>query len=118
MSEETTRNFWAVMQSFQWPEPKPISYRLYHDDDGRPLVYTMEALPGNYIEIDQATYTLASGHVRVRNGQLLVLESRITISKLRPDPNQGTPCDCRDICIVVDSNQPHQKWRKTTNDSD
>jgi hypothetical protein len=118
LSEETTQNFLSVMQSFEWPEPVPATYRLYHDEQGRPLIYTMEALPGAYIEVDQATYIRASYHVVIRDKKLLVLEPKTQVSKLVPDPQVGTPCDLRDVCVVVDSNRPHQKWTENTNDID
>jgi hypothetical protein len=118
MSEETTRNFWDVMRSFQWPEPEPISYRLYHDEDGTPIIYTMEALPGAYIEVDQETYTRASHHVRVRDGKLIVLQPKTTVTKLTKDPHSGMPCDTRDVCVVVDEKQAHTKWTKISNDID
>lgn len=118
MSDETTRNFWQVWRSFQWPEPVPVSYRLYHDEHGLPLFYTMEDAAGTYIEVDHATYALASHNVRVRDGRLIVLESRAQISKLRPDPELGTPCDPRDVCVVVDVGRRHKKWIKQLNDQD
>ena len=118
LSEETTQNFLDVMQSFEWQEPDPVTYRLYHDEQGRPLIYTMEALPGTYIEVDQATYIRASYHVVVRDKKLIVLEPKTWVSRLMPDPEVGTSCYPRDICVVVDSNRPHQKWTKKTNDID
>ena len=118
MSEETTRNFWEVMRSFQWPEPRPISFRLYHDEVGRPIVYTMEALPGSYIEVDLETYTRASDRVRIRDGKLIVLEPKIHVSKLVWDQDSGTPCDPRDVCVIVDPDRPHKKWKLITNDID
>ena len=118
MSNPTTENFWAVLQEFQWPDPEPVTYRLYHDDQGRPLFYTMEQLPGTYIEVDQATYVRACYQVRVRDGRLIVLEPRIQVSKLARTSDHGTPCDHRDVCVVVEPNQPHQKWKKITNDID
>jgi hypothetical protein len=118
MSDDTTQNFWSVLQQFQWPEPMPVTYRLYHDDQGHPLFYSMEALPGAYIEVDQPTYVCASHQVLVRNGKLIVLEPRTQISKLAKDSDQGVPCDQRDVCVVVTSDRPNQKWRKITNDID
>lgn len=118
MSEETTRNFWDVMQSFQWPEPEPISFRLYHDDNGKPLIYTMEHLPGAYIEVDADTYTRASHNVRVRDGRLILLEPAIRVSRLVKDPDNGMACDPRDVCVVVDALQSHEKWKTKTNDID
>ena len=118
MSEETTRNFWEVMRSFQWPDPQPIFYRLYHDDSGKPIIYTMEDLPGTYIEVDQDTYTKASHHVIVRDGKLVVLPPKIHVSKLVKDAKSGTPCHPQDVCVVIDPIHAHDKWKKTTNDID
>jgi hypothetical protein len=118
MSDETTQNFRSVMQQFQWPEPVPVTYRLYHDDQGLPLFYSMEALPGTYIEVDQATYVHAPYQVCVKNGKLIVLEPRIQVSKLAVDTDSGMCCDRRDVCVVVCPDKPHLKWKKVTNDID
>ena len=117
MSQITTDNFWQVMQSFSWPDPEPVQYRLYHDDQGRPLFYTMEHLPGTYIEVDQATYLRSSYHVRVRHNKLIFFEPKALVSRLLPNPDSGTPCHCKDVCVVTDSDRPHQKWKKQSNDS-
>lgn len=80
------------------PEPQPVSYRLYHDDQGRPIVYTMEDLPGNYIEIDRETYVSGSPWVRVVDGKLRQLFMHAQ-EKLRPS-DSGTPCHPRDVAVV------------------
>ena len=118
MSDDTTQNFWSVIGSFQWPDPEAVTYRLYHDDQGRPMFYSMEALPGTYIEVDQPTYIRGSHQVRVKNGKLIVLEPRVQVSRLVTDPDSGMPCDIRDVCVVVGIDQAHQKWKKITNDID
>ena len=118
MSDDTTQNFWTVIENFQWPDPEPVIYRLYHDDQGRPLFYSMEALPGTYIEVDQPTYIHGSHQVRVKNGKLIVIEPRVQVSKLVADPDSGVPCDIRDVCVIVRQDQSHQKWRKIINDID
>ena len=65
----TPEEFWATLQAM--PEPAPVFYRLYHNEDGTPICYTMEDLPGKYIEVDQETYSLADYSVRVVNKQLI-----------------------------------------------
>jgi hypothetical protein len=118
MSEQTTKNFWSVIQSFEWPEPDPISYRLYHDDQGRPLIYTMEKLPGTYIEVDQPTYQRACYHAVVKQGRLIISRPAVQVSRLAPDQESGVCCDPRDVCVIVKQDQSHRKWRKITNDID
>jgi hypothetical protein len=114
--QENTENFLEFWQNFQWPEIQPVTYRLYHDDQGRPIIYTMEDLPGTYIEVDQVTYTHASFDVKVIDNKLVIIQPAITAKKLQPSQDQGTPCDPRDVCVVVDHSEKHQKWKITTNE--
>ena len=113
---ENTENFLEFWQRFQWPDIHPITYRLYHDDEGRPIIYTMEDLPGTYVEVDQATYIYGSFGVRIIDGKLVTIKSPITAKKLQPSQDQGTPCDPRDVCVIVDHSVTHQKWNMTTNE--
>ncbi len=80
------------------PEPQPVFYRLYYDDQGCPITYTMEDLPGNYIEIDPETYVEAPTRVRVIKGHLVRLTLRHS-EKLRPSES-GMPCHPQDVAIV------------------
>ena len=93
-------------------EPKPIFYRLYYDAQGVPLFYSMEDVPGTYIEIDQATYNRNASNVRVRDGKIVELTWKTT-ARLEPS-NTGTPCHPNDVAIVVDQTQSHQCWSKQT----
>jgi hypothetical protein len=116
MTNETTENFWKVMSEWVPPEPKEIFWRLYHTADGFPIVYSMEELPyDHYIEIDQATYSQYNMHVRVIDGQLVSRPPATLVNKLKP-ADVGTPCDPRDICVVVSPDQPNRKWTIVQNE--
>ena len=105
---ETTDNFWDVWNSFKWPDPPKIFWRLYHDDQGRPLFYSMEDLPGNYIDVDAECFAISPMNVKVVNGQLTYIDTK-TYNKLVPN-DHGTPCSPDNICIVVPEDQPHIRW--------
>jgi hypothetical protein len=115
MSDMTPDEFWAILHSM--PEPKPVFYRLYYNKDGTPIIYTMEDLPGNYIEVDCETYTLASFNVQVVDNKLVHIKTVSTVTKLQPG-DTGTPCSPGDICIVVSEAEPHVKWNQVTNETD
>ena len=113
MSDLTEKEFWQILQAT--PEPKPIFYRLYYGNNGAPIIYSMEELSDNYIEVDQTTYVLAPFNVRVIDGKLVYIKPVITVKKLQPTIN-GTACDPRDVCIIVDTDQPHTKWTTVSNE--
>jgi len=112
----TEENFWKAWAD-PLPEPAPIFFRLYYDEHGSPLYYSMEDLPGNYIEIDADTYRLSSLRVRVIDGKLIHIKPKKTIFKLVPS-SDGTPCSLDNVSIVVAHEQPHTKWSLKTNESD
>ena len=113
MSDMTEEEFWLILHAT--PQTKQVFYRLYYNKDGSPIIYSMEDLLGNYIEVDQSTYVLASFNVKVIDGKLVYINPTITVKKLQPS-NNGTTCDPRDVCIVVDTDQPHTKWNIVNNE--
>jgi hypothetical protein len=114
MSEITPEEFWAILHSV--PEPRPVFYRLYYSDNGAPIIYTMEDLPGNYIEVDQSTYVLTPFNVKVIDSKLVYIKPVITVKKLQPNESDGTACDPRDVCVVVGTDQAHIKWTMVKNE--
>jgi hypothetical protein len=109
----TEEEFWAILHNA--PNPTPVFYRLYYNDAGSPIMYSMEELPGNYIEVDQQTYVLAPFNVQVINSKLTYIKPKVTVKKLQPGAT-GTACDSSDVCIVVSNDQPHTKWTIVNNE--
>jgi len=109
----TEEQFWAAL--YAMPEPRPVFFRLYHDDQGRILFYSMEDVPGTYIEIDAETFARSYTNMRVKDGKLIEI-ARTTSVKLIPG-DTGTPCDPTDVSIVVSEQQPTTKWSKRTYES-
>ena len=109
----TEQEFWKIL--FDVPTPSPIFYRAYYNSEGWVECYSMEDLPGNYIDIDQPTY-VASPYARVINGKLTVIKSASTIAKLVPS-DVGTQCNPSDVCIVS-SAEDNIKWSLKTSETD
>ena len=101
----TEEEFWAALA----PQPAPPDpfYRLYYDEQGYPLFYSMENTPGNYIEIDQETWH-NPGNIQVVDGKIVKIKTAV-VHKLVPN-DVGYPCHPTDISIVVDESQPNIKW--------
>ena len=109
---ETTENFWAAWAIPVVPAKSPF-YRLYYDDQGYLLFYSMEDIPGNYIEIDHETFAAGSPRVRVVNGQLRHIKTNV-VSKLVPS-SQGQACDPRDVAVISNDNNT-QYWKLEATD--
>lgn len=106
--DETTENFLKVMREFSWPDPPKILYRVYYDDAGHPITYSMAELSGNYIDISQEDYLLASMDSRVINGRL-IHPVKNTAVKLYPGIS-GTPCHPENVCVVVKEKESNVTW--------
>lgn len=114
-AEQTTENFWEVWNNFQWPEIKPVSYRCYYRDDGSPDFYTMEDLPGQWIEVSQEIYIQSPMNAKIVDGRFVLIEPKKTVKKLKPSAT-GIVCDARDICVVALSENKHQYWELCDNE--
>ena len=104
----TPEEFWDILHAM--PEPQPVFYRLYYNDAGEPVCYSMEHLPGNYIDIDAETFGLAPDNVRVVDSKLKYITIR-TSDKLVPGI-LGTQCHPQNVAVVVTQNGT--PWSKQT----
>ena len=91
------------------PPVKQPSYRIYYDESGRPTSYSTDDLPGNYIEVDAKIYTESNRNIRIIDGKIVKIKPPVQVAKLIPC-DQGVPCDPDNVCVVVDSAEPHKKW--------
>ena len=90
------------------PEPR-IEHRVYFDDRGALLFYSMEDLPGNYVVVDAEFFSGSPTNVCFRDGELVVITPDIS-AKLVPGTH-GVSCDDRDISVVRDHGNC-LKWTK------
>ena len=102
MNEE---EFWSAFQS---EKTTTILYRLYYDNQGAPLFFSQEDLPGNYIDITREEYINPPTHFKVADRKIELIETSI-VRRLYPNKN-GTPCHPDDISIVVQDSEPNIKW--------
>jgi hypothetical protein len=102
----TEQEFWAALSTP--PATALPTYRLYYGEQGEPLFYSMEVLPGKYIEVDHATYSNPPTHCRVVDGVLQVSKTN-SVTKIVP-ADIGTPCHPNNVSIVVDENELHTRW--------
>jgi hypothetical protein len=114
---DTNTNFWKAWHEFKWPDPEPVFYRIYYGDNGELICYTMEDLPGNYIEIDHATYQQGLPNIRIVDEKIKVINPSSVVRKLKPNKDQGTACHPSDICLVVSPTVAHTFWSMTSNET-
>ena len=101
--------FRAILHAM--PEPQPVFWRLYYNKAGEPITYSMEDLPGTYIDVDPGTYARAPFNVQIKNGQLIELKS--AVRRLTPT-DTGTACHPDNVAIVVTETESHQRWKVKT----
>jgi hypothetical protein len=113
---ENVTDFWEEVSKLLVNPQHEIFYRLYYDDHGNMLFYSMENLPGNYIEIDVETFRANESNIKVRNGKIVRINPAHTF-KLVPS-DQGTACDTNDVTVVVDATKENCKWVLKNYDSE
>lgn len=104
----TAQEFWDILHNM--PEPQPVFWRLYYNaETGQPICYTMEDLPGNYIDVDADTFARSPMNVKVVNGKLVLLPPTVYVDKLCP-ASTGTLCHNQDVAVVVEKSGTY--WKK------
>ena len=107
-SAVTEKEFWEILRNMS--APVDIEYRVYYEDDGTVICYSMDDLPGKYIEIDLETYQKAPISTRVVNEKLIEFDPPRATRKLSPSNEAGTPCDPDNVAVVVDETMPNTRW--------
>jgi hypothetical protein len=101
---------------FQEVADEVIEYRLYYDDHGRVVTYTMDKMEGDYVVIDKQTFAEARPDIRVINGRITTVNPNFIVCKLMPHDYEGTLCAYEDISILVDEDveAKSQRWKINT----
>ncbi len=108
MSDNNTifLDFW---RTFQWPDPPILYFRLYHDEQGRPIQYSRHDQPGQWIEVTPEEFAVGRMDVTVRHGKI-VYPSRPRVPCLAPGA-EGTACHVHDVTVIVDpAAKAHTRW--------
>jgi len=88
-----------------WEAPAQIKpeFRLYYDDKGNVICYTCDtSLEGNFILVDNSTFSQGRPDVRVIDGRISTVSSGSVVSKL-VSTDDGIYCAAEDVSIIVDS---------------
>lgn len=110
-NNEIFLEFW---RAYQWPEPRPVVFRLYHDALGKPIEYSQEHRDGQYIDVTPEEFVRADFRVRVEHGKITPAEPAAPPKLSRSD--QGTRCHPGDITVITDQ-EPYQTWSMKNNES-
>ena len=84
-------------------------YRLYYNDDGSPLYYSMENLPGKFIYVDLDVYQCGRYDVKIVKDKLKSLNEFSIFKYVKVDSESNTTVrtDPTDITLIVDSLSDH-----------
>ena len=105
-------NFWKAVEQFDFGQTVlEAEYRLYYDAAGNPLYYTMESPDGDYVVVDQDTYTEGRYDVKVVDGRVCVPLTD-GVAKLKPvGDNIGVFCHPRNVAITTSNAVNSQCWQ-------
>lgn len=110
-NDEIFLEFW---KNYVWPEPKPVEFRLYHDQQGRAIEYSMQEREGEFILITAEEFARRDHRARVVNGRI-TFPRPMAPPKLVPGEN-GTACHSWSVA-VVSHNETDQRWSLKTHES-
>lgn len=102
MSTTTEQDeLFKAIAEFVQPEPIPVHYYLYYNNEGDPLYFSCDELEGNKIEITKQQHEeLRLSDVKIINGELKIRSLVPPLRKLVPS-DHGTTTHKNDITIVT-----------------
>lgn len=87
------------------PPPKlDIEYRLYYDKHGKPICYSTEDLPHNYIIVSRQEYAAAREDAIVVDGAMIHNNRSTLLYKLTKSLTGGVKTSKYDINIITRKN--------------
>jgi hypothetical protein len=101
----TEDEFWAALVPVK---PVNILYRIYYNEQGDPLFFSQEDLPGLYLDISHELYINPPKHFKIINNSIVLLDTAV-VKKLYPTKS-GTPCHPQDVSVIVKDTEPNIKW--------
>jgi hypothetical protein len=106
-NNEIFEEFW---KNYVWPEEIVPFWRLYYNKQtGEPIVYTMEDIPGDYIEITQDQYNLNSSNVFVKDSKIYYINLDVHVNKLIPS-NAGEYSTHQHHVELLSSTEQAKQW--------
>lgn len=116
----TTDNFWQAITQHNWEqEPAKVEFRLYYDDQGNVLSYSMEDVPGQYLVVDRGVFEACRFDIKIKHGKIIKINQPASW-KLVPATEGAYACHADNINIVVNSDSQNKKYWKveTTHEAD
>jgi len=104
--------FWQAAEQHDWSAPEtPLEFRVYYDERGDIICYSMEDLPGNYIVTDQQTFNQFRMDLKVRDGKLIRVNKNPTW-KMMASEHGEYGCHPADITVIVPTGYTDKKYWK------
>ena len=101
--------FWQAVAQHDWEiRDVPLEFRIYHDEHGDIVCYSMEDLAGHYIVTDQHTFNQFRMDLKVRDGKLIKITHSASWHLVHCDSAEYA-CHARDVTVLV----PHDHADKT-----
>ena len=101
-------SFWQAVTEFAHIE-NVVEHRLYYNDQGLPLYYSCEQLPGNYITVSAEVYAQGRYDCCIVNGTIKY-PAVVKYAKLIPS-TKGTACYAKDVSIISPTDTDAQYWK-------
>lgn len=104
--------FWQAAAQHNWtpPEIRP-EFRVYYDEQGHIVCYSMEDLPGNFVVVDRITFDQCRMDLKVKEGKLIKILQDASW-KLAPSDSADYACHAQDLSVIVDANNTNRKYWK------